>query len=102
MRFVGGKISKNEDGVTVKTPAGALAIRGGMVQGNGKIWSFLYGVEMTCKGNNGKTFSVYEPGYTLDLTSGTPTIRPTTPSRHQLVMAALTNSRLERTWLRRR
>ena len=33
MRFVGGKISKNDDGVTVKTPAGALAIRGGMVQG---------------------------------------------------------------------
>ena len=33
MRFVGGKISKNEDGVTVKTPAGALAIRGGMAQG---------------------------------------------------------------------
>ena len=36
MRFVGGKISKNQDGVTIKTPAGALAIRGGMVQGNGK------------------------------------------------------------------
>ena len=36
MRFVGGKISKNEDGVTVKTPAGALAIRGGMVQGKWK------------------------------------------------------------------
>ena len=32
MRFVGGKISKNEDGVTVNTPAGALAIRGGMFQ----------------------------------------------------------------------
>ena len=30
MRFVGGKISKNEDGVTVNTPAGALAIRGGI------------------------------------------------------------------------
>src|SRR4029079_15848342 len=29
MRFVGGKISKNEGGVTVGTPAGALAIRGG-------------------------------------------------------------------------
>ncbi len=32
MRFVGGKISKNDDGVTVNTPAGALAIRGGMFQ----------------------------------------------------------------------
>ncbi len=36
MRFVGGKISKNEDGVTVKTPAGALAIRGGMFQMQGQ------------------------------------------------------------------
>ena len=32
MRFVGGKISKNEHGVTMNTPAGALAIRGGMFQ----------------------------------------------------------------------
>lgn len=62
MRFVGGKISKNEGGVTVNTPAGALAIRGGMVQGNGKIWSFLYGAQMTLKGNNGQTYTVYEPG----------------------------------------
>ena len=32
MRFVGGKISKNEGGVMVNTPSGALAIRGGMFQ----------------------------------------------------------------------
>ena len=91
MRFVGGKISKNEDGVTVNTPAGALAIRGGMVQGNGKVWSFLYGTAMTLKGNNGKTYTVYEPGYTLDLTSGTPTIRPTRAGDINVVMSALTN-----------
>ena len=91
MRFVGGKISKNEDGVTIKTPAGALAIRGGMAQGNGKVWSFLYGTAMTFKGNNGKTYTVYEPGYTLDLTGGTPTIRPTRPEDINVVMAALTN-----------
>ena len=30
MRFVGGKISKNDEGVTIKTQAGALAIGGGM------------------------------------------------------------------------
>jgi len=51
MRFIGGKISKNENGVTVKTPAGSLAIRGGMFQGSlaGKnsIFSFLYGEELT-------------------------------------------------------
>ena len=31
MRFVGGKISKNDNAVTVKTPAGALAVRGCIV-----------------------------------------------------------------------
>jgi hypothetical protein len=31
--FVGGKLSKNEGGVTVNTPQGALAIRGGMFMG---------------------------------------------------------------------
>ncbi|MGH6866169.1 MAG: FecR family protein [Methyloceanibacter sp.] len=91
MRFVGGKISKNEGGVTVKTPAGALAIRGGMVQGNGKVWSFLYGVEMKLTGKNGQVFTVYQPGYTLDLTSGQPSIRPTTPADTASLMAALTN-----------
>ncbi|MGH6801886.1 MAG: FecR family protein, partial [Methyloceanibacter sp.] len=28
MRFVGGKISKNDNAVTIKTPAGAMAVRG--------------------------------------------------------------------------
>ena len=55
-RFVGGKISKNVGGVTINTPAGALAIRGGMAQGNDKIWSFIYGSEMTFTGKNGKTY----------------------------------------------
>ena len=30
LRFVGGKLSKNAPGVTVKTPAGALTVRGGI------------------------------------------------------------------------
>jgi hypothetical protein len=91
MRFVGGKISKNEGGVSIDTPAGALAVRGGMVQGNGKVWSFLYGENMTLKGNNGKTYTVYQPGYTLDLSGGTPNVRPTTSGDVNSIMASLTN-----------
>jgi hypothetical protein len=30
LRFVGGKLSKNEPGVKIKTPAGALTVRGGI------------------------------------------------------------------------
>src|SRR5262245_16403348 len=51
MRFVGGKISKNEDAVKVNTPAGALAIRGGMFQmkvnGSAIVASFLYGKQLS-------------------------------------------------------
>jgi hypothetical protein len=96
MRFVGGKISKNEGGVTVNTPSGALAIRGGMFQGKigggGSLFSFLYGNEMTLTASNGKQFTVYEPGYTLDLNGGVPNVRPTTAQDTNAFMAALTNS----------
>ena len=92
MRFVGGKISKNADAVTIKTPAGTLAIRGCIVQGNGKIWSFLYGDEMVWTGKDGRTLSVYQPGYTLDLTGGAAKVRPTTAADTQTLMAALSNS----------
>ncbi|ODS02425.1 hypothetical protein AUC71_15460 [Methyloceanibacter marginalis] len=91
MRFIGGKLSKNEGGVTVNTPSGALAIRGGMFQaslsGNRGIFSFLFGNYMQLGGKR-----VYETGYTIDTTSGTPTIRPTTRQDINLILAALTNS----------
>jgi len=75
----------------VKTPAGALAIRGGMVQGTPTKFSFLYGVAMTFTGRNGQTSSVYETGYTLDLSGGRPNIRPTTPEDTAFFMSALSN-----------
>ncbi|ODS00973.1 hypothetical protein AUC68_13725 [Methyloceanibacter methanicus] len=96
MRFIGGKISKNPGGVTVNTPEGSLAIRGGMFQGTllpgGSIFSFLYGREMTFRGLSGKVYSVYQPGYSLVLGNGTPAIRPTTPADIQTIMTSLTNS----------
>ena len=95
MRYIGGKISKKPGGVKVNTPDGSLAIRGGMFQGSilpgGSIFSFLYGEDLTYTGRNGRTQTVYQTGYTLDLSSGTPTIRPTTPADIQLLMAALSN-----------
>jgi hypothetical protein len=89
MRFVGGKISKNEGGVTVNTPSGALAIRGGMFQGTPNLFSFLFGVEMKFTGRNGVVNRVYQPGYTLDLKGGVPTVRPTTADDTAFFMKAL-------------
>ncbi|MEG6509728.1 FecR domain-containing protein [Methyloligella sp. 2.7D] len=84
LRFVGGKISKNADSVSVKTPTGALAIRGGifqgMIGGNKTLFSFLFGNQMVLTTSSGRTYRVYQPGYTLDLTGGKPNIRPTTGS----------------------
>ena len=90
MRFVGGKISKNPDGVTVNTPAGALAIRGGMFQTNLKIFSFLFGETMTLQGKNGQSYTVFQPGNSIDLSGGLPTIRATTQNDIKAIMAALT------------
>ena len=94
MRFVGGKISKNEGGVTVNTPSGALAIRGGMLQGsvtgNKAIFSFLFGENMTLTGKNGQEYTVFQPGNTIDTTGGVANIRPTTAGDIALIMAALT------------
>ena len=80
MRFIGGKLSKNAGGVRVNTPSGSLAIRGGMFQGNATrgIYSFLYGHSLTFKGRNGQVQTVYQPGYTLDLSRGLANVRPTT------------------------
>ncbi|WP_158007426.1 FecR family protein [Methyloceanibacter stevinii] len=94
MRFIGGKLSKNAGGVKVNTPSGALAIRGGMFQGNTqkKIYSFLYGHSMSMQGRNGRTQTVYQPGYTLDLSrGGSGTVRPTTAEDTAVFARALTS-----------
>jgi FecR protein len=88
VRFIGGKLSKNEGGVTVNTPSGALAIRGGMFQlkvdGHHMLASFLFGVEMTIK-NNGQFQRLFQIGYTYD--NGI--VRPTTPDDTAVFMKAL-------------
>jgi hypothetical protein len=98
MRFVGGKLSKNDGGVRVKTPAGALAIRGGIVQaafGNGKgIISFVYGDYAQLKLRNGKVLTAYQPGNTIDITTGR--IRPTTAADINLIASALSKGETTR------
>jgi hypothetical protein len=94
MRFVGGKISKNDEGVTIKTPAGALAIRGGMgmAQVNGPksaIFAFLYGVEMKLTQPNGVVKVVFEPGNGIFINNGTTEIKKFSATDINALMAAL-------------
>src|SRR4029078_8838166 len=65
MRFVGGKISKNEGGVTLGTPAGVLAIRGAIAYADFKSPKnfsvlFVFGDYIKLQGQ-----TVWEPGYGL-------------------------------------
>ena len=94
MRFIGGKLSKNAGGVKVNTPAGALAIRGGMFQGSTSrgIYSFLYGHSLTLTGRNGHSETIFEPGYTFATHGSHANIRPTTPEDTNIFMQALSRS----------
>ena len=77
MRFVGGKLSKNDGGVTIDTPAGALALRGGI--------AFV-----DFKQLQGKT--IYEPGYGFFSNNGQLQTKPFTAADVKAILAALTNS----------
>lgn len=82
-RFVGGKLSKNKGGVTVKTPVGTIGIRGGIanlnLDGGNPTFSLLFGEELTFTGNGGGTRRIFENGYTFQIgANGLPNIRRTT------------------------
>ena len=92
MRFVGGKISKNDGGVTVNTPAGALAIRGGIAFADFKSATnysvlFVFGEYVKM---GGKT--LYMPGYGWFMNNGQFTTREFNGTDLAGILAALTNS----------
>ncbi len=92
MRFVGGKLSKNDGGVTVDTPAGALAIRGGIAYvdfKSPKNYSilFVFGEYVKLQGQ-----TIFEPGYGFFNNDGQLTTRPFDAKDLAGIMAALTNS----------
>jgi hypothetical protein len=73
-RYVGGKISKNRGGVTIRTRQGTIGVRGGMTnlvdQGGPIVFSFLYGKDLTFVGRNGKTVRVWRSGYSVFANGG--------------------------------
>ena len=69
MRFIGGKLSKNKGGVSIRTAIGTTGIRGGManiaVDRKKGIFSLLFGHELNFVGLGGQRQRVYKSGYTL-------------------------------------
>ena len=68
LRYVGGKLSKQDDAVTLRTATATLAVRGGTfiaeVQRDGKTdAAFLYGKRLTVRGAVGEPQHLTRPGF---------------------------------------
>jgi hypothetical protein len=86
LRFVGGKLSKNENAVTLRTPAATIGIRGGIfsasLAADGELEViFYYGHGLTVTGAN-VTQTITRPGF------GVSVIRGQTPSAPAVVPPA--------------
>jgi hypothetical protein len=94
LRFVGGKLSKNDPGVTVKTPAGALTVRGGIFQGkvngpNNALFAFVFGNSLSIS-RHGQLYVTKHPGDVFSIMgSGAPVIRSETMADINLIQAAI-------------
>ncbi len=73
LRFIGGKISKARESVSVDTPIATIGIRGGIMllshpHGEGEAeYSFHYGIAMDVKIHDGQAFRITRPGQSVRL-----------------------------------
>jgi hypothetical protein len=88
LRFVGGKISKNEGGVKINVPSGALAIRGGMLFASDDLYAFIYGDELIYKSHSGVVRRAFEFNTAIALTSTGAITRPVRPDEIATFMKA--------------
>ena len=72
MRFVGGKISKLENGVSMQTPSATIGIRGGVFVMDQKPTGsldviFVFGKAVTVTGAAGASQTIFRPGYEVNV-----------------------------------
>jgi len=84
LRFVGGKISKHDNAVTMNTPSATIGIRGGVfllsIAANGKVEViFLYGKTLTVTAN-GQTQTVFRPGWSVTVDAPNTPPSPAAPA----------------------
>src|SRR5437868_3003490 len=81
-RYVGGRLSKHDDAVTLQTPSATIGIRGGVVlvdlpPGGGLDVIFAYGRAVTVTGANGVAQTLTRPGFEVTVSGpGTVPSRP--------------------------
>ena len=94
LRFVGGKLSKSAPGVKVKTPAGALTVRGGIFQGivnsrNQAVFAFVFGDSLSLV-RGGSRYTLRDNGKLFAIgNAGPPIMRTTTLADTNLILAAI-------------
>jgi hypothetical protein len=94
LRFVGGKLSKTEPGVKVRTPAGTLTVRGGIFQGivrnaNQAVFAFVFGHYLSLD-RGGRRYWTRQSGNLFAIgRPGAPIIRATTQADTNLILAAV-------------
>ena len=84
LRLIGGKLTKQEAPVALRTPNATIALRGGVLvadmhRGERLDAAFLFGKEMTVTGTNGVTQSITKPGFAITVPG--PGASPSTPFR---------------------
>jgi hypothetical protein len=82
-RFVGGKLSKHEDAVTIRTPTATIGIRGGVMlvdqSADGHLEViFVFGKGVTVTGRNGVSQTIFRPGF--EVTVSGPGASPSDPA----------------------
>jgi hypothetical protein len=98
LRFVGGKLSKGPSGVAVRTPVGAVTVRGGIFQGvvrgpNQALFAFVFGHHLSIN-RGGRLYTLNSPGNVFAISrSGAPVIRPTTAADSAMLLAAISGQR---------
>lgn len=65
LRYVGGKLSKQDQAVTVRTTTATLAVRGGAFMINNNEFIFIYGDGLSVTGRNGVAELLYRPAYAI-------------------------------------
>jgi hypothetical protein len=100
LRFVGGKLSKNDPGVKVNTPAGELTVRGGIFQGkvqgsNRAIFAFVYGDHLSLN-RGGKLFTLRSPGQVFDISGpGAPLMRAASQADTNILLGAVSGKKTQ-------
>ncbi len=99
LKFVGGKLSKEEPGISVKTPAGVLTVRGGIFQGwvagpNKALIAFLFGKHLSLA-RAGHLYTMNQTGNVFVVSGpGAPVIRPANAADTAFLLAAVSGKKL--------